>query len=44
MNPPKPKTSNSCQSIVIFDWDDTILPTSHLGSFGFVDLPEEITN
>ncbi len=29
--------------VTIFDWDDTILCTTYLGSYGFIDLPSEVT-
>jgi len=30
------------QTMIIFDWDDTLLPTTFLGSLGFLDIPAEI--
>ncbi|KAL4476619.1 hypothetical protein ABPG72_000778 [Tetrahymena utriculariae] len=30
------------QSLVIFDWDDTILCTNYLSQYNFVDLPTEV--
>ena len=28
--------------VIIFDWDDTLLCTTFLGSLGFLDIPPEI--
>lgn len=28
--------------VTIFDWDDTLLPTTYLGHYGFVNLPAEV--
>ena len=28
--------------MIIFDWDDTILSTTYLGSIGFVDISTEV--
>jgi len=30
------------QTMIIFDWDDTLLCTHFLSAFGFVDLPKEV--
>lgn len=30
------------QSMIIFDWDDTLFCTTFLGNLGFVDIPQEI--
>jgi len=30
------------QTMIIFDWDDTLLCTTFLGSLGFLDIPAEI--
>lgn len=31
-------------SVIIYDWDDTLLCTTYLGNQGFIDLPVEIMN
>jgi hypothetical protein len=30
--------------VTIFDWDDTLLCTTYLGSYGFIDLPNEVND
>ena len=30
------------KSVVIFDWDDTILCTNYLSQYNFVDFPTEV--
>lgn len=34
--------SKKQQSLIIFDWDDTLLCTTFLGSLGFIDLDQQI--
>jgi hypothetical protein len=38
----KTAPSKKHQTMIIFDWDDTLLCTTFLGSLGFLDIPAEI--
>lgn len=41
MRPPRSKSARSSRSLMIFDWDDTILPTSYLAKLGYkLDSPD----
>ncbi|KRW98490.1 hypothetical protein PPERSA_03321 [Pseudocohnilembus persalinus] len=40
----KKEPSKKQQTIIIFDWDDTLLCTSYLGNLGFIDLPVEVNS
>lgn len=33
---------NKFYLVTIFDWDDTLLCTTFLGGYGFVDLPIDV--
>jgi len=37
----KPAPAKKHQSMIIYDWDDTLLCTTYLGSLGFVDIPAD---